>query len=234
MFESLTAKTFAILGSQFFITWMATVGVLRGIRHFYRSKAVEITATANPDGKRTLELDWTVTGPYLSLLFIVAIGVYLLLWVIGTQNLALGIPLFIVWSILTGIALALVLISVNENLGSTVFAATATITYVAAVIGTFSTMDLTFWRAVFFGALLLLLVGNLIRLFMSIPRVQQRATAFFGVAVIAGYLLVDFNRLAKLEQRETVSSWNVAMKLAIDIYLDIIRLFLELLDLLSD
>ena len=58
--------------------------------------------------------------------------------------------------------------------------------------------------------------------------------AFFGVVIFTGYLLFDFNRLAQLKAQETSNTWPVAMNLAISIYLDIINLFLDLLDLLSN
>ena len=151
----------------------------------------------------------------------------------GTQNLALGIPLFTVWSILTGIELALALISVDENLGSKILAITAIITFITALIGMYSGIDFSFLGIFLFGALILLLIGNLVRLFIAIPRASQRVKAFLGVIIFTGYLLFDFNRLAKLEVQEGANSWYVAIDLAIDIYLDIINLFLELLDLLS-
>ncbi len=147
--------------------------------------------------------------------------------------MALGIPLFTVWSILTGIELALALISVDENLGSKVLAITATITFFAALIGMYSGIDFSFLGILLFGALLLLLIGNLLRLFISIPGANRRVMACFGVIIFTGYLLFDFNRLVKLEERGTANSWYAAMELAIDIYLDMINIFLELLDLLS-
>ena len=234
MFETLLAKTFTILGSQLFVTWLATVGVITWIRHLYHSGANGVTATRTLDGKLDLDLNWSMIKPYFFTLLIVDIAVFLVLLFKGTQNLALGIPLFTIWSILTGIELALALISVDENLGSKVLAITATITFIAALIGMYSGIDFAFLGIFFFGALILLLIGNLIRLFIAIPRASQRVMAFFGVIIFTGYLLFDFNRLAKLEEREAANSWSVAMDLAIDIYLDIINLFLELLDLLSN
>jgi len=58
--------------------------------------------------------------------------------------------------------------------------------------------------------------------------------AFFGVIIFTGYLLYDFNRLAKLEEQVGANTWTVAMEMSINIYLDIINLFLYLLDLLSE
>ena len=234
MFDTLLAKTFAILGSQLFVTWLATVGVIALVRRLYYSHAHGITATRTPKGKLDLEIEWRLIKPYFYALLVVDIVVFLILLFKGKQDLALGIPLFTLWSILTGISLALALISVDENLGAKVLGITGTITLIAAVVGMYSGIDFAFLGIVLFGALILLLLGNLIRLFISIPRASQRLMAFFGVIIFTGYLLFDFNRLAKLEERAQANSWSAAMDLAINIYLDIINLFLQILDLLSD
>jgi FtsH-binding integral membrane protein len=233
MFETLLAKTFTILGSQLSITWLATIGVIGWVRHLYRAQVAGVTATRTADGKLNLEIEWSTVKPYFYTLLVADIAVFLLLLFKGTQSLVLGIPLFTLWSVLTGIELALALISVDENLGGKVLAITATITFMAALIGMYSGVDFAFLSTSLFGALILLLIGNLARLFISIPRARQRVMAFFGVIIFTGYLLLDFNRLAKLEERNPANSWYSAMDLTIDIYLDIINLFLELLDLLS-
>jgi FtsH-binding integral membrane protein len=72
-----------------------------------------------------------------------------------------------------------------------------------------------------------------LRLFVAIPRAKQRIMAFFGVIIFTGYLLHDFNRLAKLEGRAEANTWSMAMDISINIYLDLINIFLQLLDLMS-
>ena len=170
MFETLLSKTFIILGSQLFVTWAATVGVIAWVRHLYHYRAAGVTATRTADGKLDLDLDWSMVKPYFYALLIVDIAVFLILLFKGIHNLALGIPLFTIWSILTGIELALALISVDENLGSKVLAITATITFIAALIGMYSGIDFISLKSFLFSALILLLIGNLIRLFIKIPR----------------------------------------------------------------
>ena len=59
-----------------------------------------------------------------------------------------------------------------------------------------------------------------------------------GAARAAGELLFleesGPRGLNALEDTPDANTWSVAMDLAIDIYLDIINLFLQLLDLMSD
>jgi len=233
MFETLFAKTFLILGSQLIITWAVTVAVIQVVRRLYFAKTPGITGVTTEEGLLDLDIEWEVIKPYFYTLLIIDVIIFLFLLFKGPNNLSLGIPLFTVWSMLTGIELALVLISVDENLGGKVLAITATITIFCALIGMKSGIDFGFLGLFLFISLTLLIIGNLVRLFVAIPRNTERIMAFFGVMVFTGYLLFDFNRLAKLEENLDANTWAVAMSLSISIYLDVINLFLDLLDLVS-
>ncbi|MDP2898997.1 MAG: Bax inhibitor-1 family protein [bacterium] len=234
MFETLLSKTFAILSLQFLITWATTVYTIRWFRELYRQGKLGITATKSETGQLDLHLDFAVIKPCFWLLLTIDIIVFLFLLFVGTNNLSIGLPLFTVWSVLTGIALALSLLSVDENLGGKVLAITSCITAGAAVIGMYSGMNSAFLGPILFWALLILIIGNIVRLIISIPRAGQRVMAFFGCTIFIGYLLFDFNRLSEAAKDETYNTWPVAMDFAIEVYLDVINLFLELLDLLSD
>ena len=48
------------------------------------------------------------------------------------------------------------------------------------------------------------------------------------------YLLHDFHRLSLLSENTAANTWSAAMRISISIYLDIINLFLQLLDLLGN
>ena len=54
-----------------------------------------------------------------------------------------------------------------------------------------------------------------------------------GVLIFTGYLLFDFNRLAKLKEAAAANNWETALNFAINIYLDIINLFISLMNLMS-
>ncbi len=234
MFETLYAKTFAILGLQLFITWLVTVLVIKSVTALYYANAPGISGTTNEDGLLDLVIDSAMIKPYLIGLLVFDGIIFLALLLIGTDIPTIGIPLFCAWSILTGISLALSLISVDENLGGKVLAITVTVTAVCAVIGIYSGIDFGFMGGFLLIALLGLLAANIVRLFVAIPRASQRVVAGFGVVVFTGYLLFDFNRLAKLHGNADANTWSIAMDLSIEIYLDIINFFLHLLDLMSN
>lgn len=234
MFETLLSKTFVILSLQFFITWLTTVYTIGWFRNLYFQKRVDATATKNEAGELDLHLNFSIIKPYFWALLIIDIIVFLFLIFVGKNNLSIGIPLFCVWSIITGLELALCLLSVDENLGGKILAITSCISASAATIGMYSGINFMFLGHFLFWALILLIIGNIIRLIISIPRVSQRIMAFFGCIIFTGYLLFDFNRLAEAGKDKIYNTWPTAMDFSIDIYLDVINLFLELLDLLSD
>jgi FtsH-binding integral membrane protein len=231
--DTIYGKTFLVLGSQLALTWLSTVILLGVFRNLYYSKVSWIAGGINNDGNLDLDLDWETIKSYFWVLLGVNFTVFLILLFYGTTNLYLGIPLFSLWSILTGIELALCLISVDENLGGKVLALTTLITCAAGLVGATSGIDFSFLGAGLLISLLLLIIFGLIRIFFSIPRWIQRLLAFFGVVVFTGYLLYDFHRLSQLSEHASVNTWPAAVRISISIYLDIINLFLNFLDLLS-
>jgi len=234
MFATLFSKTFTILSLQLLITWATTITAINWFKKFYLQGKFKISASKNEAGELDLELNFNTIKPYFWALMITDIIVFLLLLFFGINNLAIGLILFSIWSIITGLELALTLLLVDENLGGKVLAITASITAAAAVTGMYSGIRFGFLGPILFGSLTLLIAANIVRLFISIPRVSQRVIAFFGVFIFIGYLLFDFNQLADAGKDELTNTWSTAMWFAIDIYLDIVNLFLQLLDLLSD
>lgn len=57
--------------------------------------------------------------------------------------------------------------------------------------------------------------------------------AGLGVLVFTGYLLFDFNRLAKAKAVALANNWETALSFAINIYLDVINLFIYLVQFMS-
>lgn len=233
MFETLFAKTFSILGLQLIITFLSTVAVLKIIRRMYENKAPGISADYNQTGDLDLHIDWSFIQPYFWGLLILDIVLFILLLFWGQTNISVGLPIFSLWSIITGIEVALSLISVDENLGVRVLGITASMTVICAMVAIYSGIDFSFLGVFLFIALLILLAANILRLFIDMGRWQERIIAFFGVVIFTGYLLFDFNHLERLNESGR-NTWPAAISLSIDIYLDIINLFMQLLDLLSD
>lgn len=226
MLDTLYGKTFLILTIQLALTWASTFLFILWLRQRYYARAAWVGGSPLESGELDLELDWQAVAPWFWLLLGVDVAVFLLLLFVGQHNLAVGLPLFCLWSLLTGIELALV--SVDENLGGKVLALTAMLTFAAFLVGAYAGIDFSFLGSTLFAGLTLVLLGGLYRLLFSISDGWRRLLALFGCAVFVGYLVFDFNRLTRSPRND----WEKALDLAISLYLDIINLFLHLLDLL--
>ena len=228
MLDTLYGKTFLILTIQLALTWASTFLFILWLRQRYYARAAWVGGSLLESGELDLELDWQTVAPWFWLLLGVDVAVFLLLLFVGQHNLAVGLPLFCLWSLLTGIELALALVSVDENLGGKVLALTAMLTFAAFLAGAYAGIDFSFLGSTLFAGLTLVLLGGLYRLLFSISDGWRRLLALFGCAVFVGYLVFDFNRLTRSPRND----WEKALDLAISLYLDIINLFLHLLDLL--
>ena len=233
MIESLYGKTFVILGSQLAVTWLTTLLLIGLFRWLHRAKVSWVTGQTNKDGQTNLDFDRETVKPYFLLILVGNFASFIALYLFGIDDLAIGIPLFTVWSVLTGLMVGFSLLAVDENLGGKVLGLTALIIFAAALIGTQTGIDFTFLDHGLSIALYLLIAAGLLRLFLSINGWVQRMMALSGIVVFTGYLLLDFYRLSQMSGDLKANNWQSAMVLAINLYLDIINLFLDLLDWMS-
>jgi len=229
VFESLFAKTFAILGYQLLLTYLSSMVVVNYAKHLHAVGSDAVVAHPRKTGD--LKLVHAIPGIVYGLL-IVDVILFIALLVIGVSAPRIGIAIFGLWSMVTGFQLGLSILTVHENLGSAALAITALLTVGCGVIGISSKFNFAPLGRVLFFLLLLLLLVNIVRAFRRIDS-GTRVTAAFGSFVFVGYLLFDFNRLSHL-QKAGANSWSTAMSLALDVYLDIINLFLQLLELLGE
>ena len=81
-----------------------------------------------------------------------------------------------------------------------------------------------------FIALLILIVMGILNILWFKSSFLSLLSAYIGVVIFVLYLLYDFNQLEKMAGDKT---WGTAVNISVDLYLDIINLFLSLLQLLS-
>lgn len=202
--------------------------VVNYARRLYALNSPAVLASRGKAGDLKLAL---ATPGLITALLILDLILFFALIFVGIAEPRVGIPIFGLWSIVTGVQLGLALLTVSENLGSAALAITALLTVGCGVIGIFSKFSFAPLGRVLFFALLLLLLVHMVRAFRRIDT-GRRVAALCGSLIFVGYLLFDFQRLSQLE-KAGANSWSAAMSLALDIYLDIINLFLHLLELLD-
>jgi FtsH-binding integral membrane protein len=159
MLDTLYGKTFLILTIQLALTWASTFLFILWLRQRYYARAAWVGSNQLLSGELDLELDWQAVAPWFWLLLGVDVAVFLLLLFVGQHNLAIGLPLFCLWSLLTGIELALALVAVDENLGGKVLALTAMLTFAAFLAGAYAGIDFSFLGSTLFAGLTLVLLG---------------------------------------------------------------------------
>lgn len=234
LLPTLTAKTFFILSVQLFMTWLMARLTLDFIRHSYAHGAKWVTGKQLENGFVDLQIrPEAMTWPATAVTVLFFVGFFLLALWGKSQPMPVALLIFSLWSAVTGVFMALALIRVNENLGSIVLAITVCVVLVTGLMTQFDVVDLSHIGTWLFWALLVLIGFNVARLFLRLPTWLIRFVAALGVTLFVLYLLHDFGQLAKA-QAAGVNTWSAAFSLAIELYLDIINLFLELLDLVSD
>ena len=124
----------------------------------------------------------------------------------------------------------------NKKWQDTVFQAmlgTTLAVFATATLVFTSSIDFSFLGMFLFIALLLLIIITLLNMFIFKSDRVSLIKAYFGVLIFTGYLIFDFNRLESL-MAEGDTSWSAAIDIAVNLYLDIINLFLDLLEILAE
>jgi hypothetical protein len=233
IFPNLISKTFFLLFLSLIFTFIGAYAVVLYFRHAYKQKKKYVTATKNKEG----ELDIHVAPGVINRLIwpIIILDFAAFFYLMFIQNLfPTNILIMFLYTFITGIMLGIVLIAVDENMAMKVAWLTAIITLLAGVIGMYSSIDFSFMGTFLFFALIGLILVNFIRVFISIRGTARRVVALIGILIFVGYLLFDFGNLRKAKMIQALNNWSTALNFSINIYLDIINLFLEILDALSE
>lgn len=109
--------------------------------------------------------------------------------------------------------------------------ATAFAVFSAAGIVFLTSIDFSFLGGFLFISLCMLIVMGLLNIFFFRSKIFSLVKVYMGAVVFTLYLFYDFDRLEKMAGNE---SWGAAINIAVTIYLDIINLFLDLLEILAE
>ena len=211
MFETLMAKTFIILTASLAMAWLACIFAAR---LFNRALQMQ---------------DYQVVKRYTTFALIVNIGAFLLLLFMKSA-FPLNMILMALFTASSGFSLGVYFIAYNDT-AQKALSLTVLTTLLTGLIAMYSGLDFAWMGKFLFIALIILVIYSLIRIFVRIR--GQKFMAGLGVLIFTGYLLFDFNRLAKLKAVADANSWDTALNFAISIYLDIINLFISLMNLMS-
>lgn len=232
IFETLLSKTLFILALSLSFCYFGAQAVLAYFRKLKNSGSPYVTAVYNEKGQEDLIVDPSFVAQPFWISIILNIVFFIILLI--CKNIPVLNALAMLGFVFTdGITIGLLLITRDENLGIQVTQLTTLAVFLCSMIGMYSGVDFSFLGKFLFIALIVLILSSIVRIFVQICGMARKIWASIGIAIFCGYLLYDFNRLASLGEIAAANTWNTALSFALNIYLDIINLFLQILDLLS-
>ena len=211
MFETLMAKTFIILTCSLAIAWFSCMFAAR----------LYDTALQTQDYSKVKKYNiWAL---------IVFIGSFIMMMFM--RNLfPLNMLLMVLFTAASGFSLGIYVIAYKET-AQKALALTVLTTFLTGLVAMYSGLDFEWLGNFLFIGLIIVIIYSIIRIFFSIR--GRRFIAGLSVLIFTGYLLFDFNRLSKLKGIVAANTWDNALSFAINIYLDIINLFISLMNLMS-
>ena len=123
----------------------------------------------------------------------------------------------------------------NQEWQNVVFQAMVGTTLAVIIAGTivaFIPTDFSFLGIFLWIALLALIVVEILNAFVFKSERRRILYSYCGVVIFSLYLIYDFNYLEKAIAAGD-NSWGTAVNIAVNLYLDIINLFLDLLEILA-
>lgn len=233
IFETLLSKTFFILAISLSFCYFGTQAVLSYFRKLKNNGSPDVTAVYNEHGQEDL-----IVNPELIMKpFWISFAAFILSFIIllVCKNISvINVLAMLVFTFSSGVTIGIRLITQDENIGVQVTQLTGLAVLLTAVIGTLPGVDFSFLGGFLFISLICFLIASIVRIFIRISGTARKIFASIGVALFCAYLLFDFNRLAKFNEIEVTNTWSTALNFALEIYLDIINLFIQILNLLSN
>ena len=230
-FPTFLAKTFFILTLSFVFTclgiisaYLSALSLNTGSDYQHKTTTKGVTVSSKIGGFNLFKFFWLI-------LAINIISVLLLFFVKGSTNLSLG--LLFLFTFTEGIVLGILLLPI-VFLAAIALLLTIILTVIFGAFGYFTNIDFEFLGVFLFIGLISLVIAGIYRIFNKVSCWKARIISSFGVLVFIGYLIFDFNNLRKLQNIEKYNNWETAIESSTNIYLDMINLFLYILDLLSE
>lgn len=147
-------------------------------------------------------------------------------------NPVLGVALLAGWTFISGMVIGPAVQIYAERLGwqtvAGAFAGTGGTMAICGMIGAWSGIDFSFLGGYLFIGLLGLVAVGFISIFWKLSRMGSIVESLVGMLIFSGYFIFDFFRITK-----SANTWENAVALSMQLYLDFMNFFLYLLQLLD-
>ena len=141
--------------------------------------------------------------------------------------------LFLIYSVLNGLTLSIIFLAYTASSISTTFFVTAGTFGVMSIYGYTTKRDLTSWGNLLFMALIGLIIGSIVNMFLQSELIYWIST-YVGIIIFVGLTAYDTQKIKLMAQMDMGSEENArkgALMGALRLYLDFINLFLFILRL---
>lgn len=137
--------------------------------------------------------------------------------------------LYVLYSVVTGITFSTIFVAFKMSSIISIFLITAIIFALLAFYGYTTKKDLTKLGTILFIALIGIIIGSILNLFIFKSSSFDMMITIIGVLIFVGYIAYDVNKVKYL--MDAVGEEKAAVYGAFQLYLDFINLFIRLLEL---
>lgn len=141
---------------------------------------------------------------------------------------------FLIYSIINGIVFSFILSAVSFYISALVFALTAAYFGLLYTITQYTDSNFSHIGKICLSALPILIIGYLILLFINAPLLYY-GIIFLDLAIFTGITLYDMKNISTMYQMSSPESLEgIAMICAVELYLDFVNIFIDILMLIMD
>ena len=176
-----------------------------------------------------------IFGSYLYWIFVVAeLGLAIFLRVrIAKMSKTTAMLCYILYTILTGLTISIIFIAYKLPSIILIFLVTSILFGVFALIGRYTKIDLSKLGVFLVIGIIAILLLAIINIFVGSEKLNL-LTCIIGVVIFIGYVAYDVNRIVKASDEDGIEESNYPLVFALELYIDFINLFLDLLRLFGD
>ena len=175
--------------------------------------------------------------PAMALLAALELGTVIFLSArVSKMSVAASRVLFFVYAILNGLTFSTYFFYFNVSALMLAFGVTAIYFGVMAVVGYFTSVDLSRLQPILISGLIFLVIFNLVAMFFDFGG-MERLFCFVGVAIFLGFTAYDTQKIKALYEAYSHDEnmlKRTAIISALQLYLDFVNLFLYILRLFSN
>lgn len=187
-------------------------------------------------------LIYILSAFYLPVLFISIICEIAFVWVINKKlqnhrdeiSFSSAKKYFILYSIINGIVFSFILASISIYITALAFALTCAYFGLLYTITKYTSTDFSYVGKICLSALPILIIAYLILMFIQAPGLYY-TIIFIDLAVFTGLTLYDLKKISIVYQQSSFEQRDgLALMCALELYLDFVNIFLDILMLISD